>query len=297
MNEKLVPSSVIRERFRQNLKSGTLQRLPGVFSPVTARLAETFGFEGLYLSGATLSAEMGLPDIGLATVTEFCSKARILCDSTTMPLIADMDTGFGEPVQVARTVRLAEQAGLTGIHIEDQLTIKRCGHLDHKKLVTPEQMAQKIKTAVQARSDPKFLIIARTDARGPEGLNQATDRARQYIDAGADAIFPEALESVKEFETFRESVPLPLLANMTEFGKSPILDTQTLQNLGFNMVIWPVTLLRLALNAMEAGLKTLKNQGHQQTLLPAMMTRKELYKLLSYDDYERYDQDITNFKL
>lgn len=297
MLKDLVPPSEIRKAFKKNLASGRLQRLPGVFSPLTALLAQSYGFEGLYLSGATLSAEMALPDIGLTTQTELCIRARSLCQTTSLPVIADMDTGFGESVQVARSVREAEQSGLTGIHLEDQMNIKRCGHLDHKTLIPTDEMIHKIRSAVEVRTDPNFLIIVRTDARGPEGLNRAIERTKRYTEAGADGIFPEALKSADEFETFRKNISLPLLANMTEFGKSPLLDVKTLEQLGYNMVIWPVTLLRLALKAMEQGLSTLKEAGHQQSLIPSMFTRKELYELLQYDEYQKFDHDIANFSL
>ncbi len=286
-----------RQAFRAALASGKLLRFPGAFSPLVAMLIEEIGFEGVYVSGAVVSASLGLPDVGLTTLSEVTSTARDIAGVTKLPTIVDIDTGFGEPTNVARTVRQIEDAGLCGCHLEDQTMPKRCGHLDSKQLVDADEMARKIRAAVDARRDKNFLIIARTDARGVEGLDAALDRARRYVDAGAEMLFPEALVDEREFEAFRSAVDVPLLANMTEFGKSPLLSTKQLEQLGFNLVIYPVTALRLAMQAVEKGLRTVAGQGGQASIVGQMQTRKRLYELLRYESYTQFDADIYNFKL
>lgn len=286
-----------RADFRQELKSGKLLRFPGAFSPLVAMLIEELQFEGVYISGAALSADLGLPDIGLTTLSEVAARAEAITKSVTLPAIVDIDTGFGEPANVARTVTTIEQAGLVGCHLEDQLFPKRCGHLDGKQLVSVEEMVRKVKAAADAKSDPNFLVIARTDARGVDGLDAAIERAKRYVDAGAEMIFPEALIDEKEFAAFRAAIDVPLLANMTEFGKSPLLTTRQLAELGYNLVIYPVTALRLAMKAIEEGFRHLASEGTQQGIVADMQTRQRLYELLGYEKYAAIDEALFNFKL
>ncbi len=265
-------------------------QIVGVFNALVARMAEQLGFQAIYLSGGALSASLGLPDIGLVTLTEFIGEARRLTQAVTVPLLCDADTGFGEALNVERTVRLFENAGVAGIHLEDQQLPKRCGHLSGKHLVEPEVMSAKIRAAVAARRDRDFVIIARTDARGVTSFDDAVCRARLYLEAGADAIFPEALETAEEFAEFARSVKAPLLANMTEFGRSPNVDFATLAGMGYRMVLYPLTAFRSALKAAERTLTAVRDQGHQRDLLPEMLTRAELYDLLGYRGYEERDR-------
>ncbi len=264
--------------------------LPGVFSPLVAKMAERLGFEAIYLSGGALSAGSGFPDIGLLTLSEFVAEAQRITQVCTLPLVSDADTGFGEALNVERTVRLLEAAGVAGVHLEDQTLPKRCGHLSGKSLIAPEAMASKIRAAVASKRDPNFVIIARTDARGVNGFDDAVRRAKLYVEAGADAIFPEALETAQEFQDFAEEMPVPLLANMTEFGKSPLLDAAELGRLGYTMILFPLTAFRSAMQAAEDTLLALKNTGHQRERVPSMMTRAELYDRLEYTDYEARDR-------
>lgn len=291
------PITQKRANFREALKAGKLLRFPGAFSPLVAMSIEKFGFEGVYVSGAALSADLGLPDIGLTTLTEVVDRASAIGRRTNLPVIADIDTGFGEPANVARTVATVEAAGLCGCHLEDQQFPKRCGHLDNKTLVSIEEMTRKVVAAAAAKSDENFLVIARTDAKGVDGMQAAIDRAKAYVDAGAEMIFPEALANEREFEQFRKAIDVPLMANMTEFGKSPLLTTQQLTDLGFNLVIYPVTTLRLAMKAVENGLQSIADQGSQQAVVGEMQTRQELYDLLQYESYAKIDADLFNFKL
>ncbi|MDT0462861.1 methylisocitrate lyase [Streptomyces gibsoniae] len=286
-----------RRALRERLATGRLLPMPGALNPLSARLIQDIGFEAVYLSGAVLAAGLGLPDIGLTTSTEVAARAQQTARVTDLPVLVDADTGFGEPMNAARTVRLMEDAGLAGLHLEDQVNPKRCGHLDGKSVVPREEMTRRIRAAVEARRDPDFLLMARTDARAVEGLAAAIDRAKAYVDSGADAIFPEALADEAEFEAFRQAVPVPLLANMTEFGKGPLLDTRTLENLGYDIALYPVTLLRLAMGAVEEGLRTLAVEGTQQPLLPRMQTRSRLYELLGYADYSAFDSAVFDFSL
>ncbi|MFE6702712.1 methylisocitrate lyase [Streptomyces sp. NPDC057718] len=286
-----------RRAFRDQLASGRLLRMPGAVNPYSARLIQEAGFEAVYLSGAVLAAELALPDIGLTSSTEIAARAQQIARVTDLPALIDADTGFGEPMNAARTVQLMEDAGLAGLHLEDQVNPKRCGHLDGKTLVGREEMVRKVRAAVDARRDPDFLLMARTDARGPEGLAAAIDRAKAYVDAGADAVFPEALADEGEFEAFRAAVDVPLLANMTEFGKGPLLDVATLENLGYNIALYPVTLFRLAMGAVEDGLRTLAADGTQQALLPRMQTRSRLYEVLGYEEYGAFDSAVFDFTL
>lgn len=287
-----------RQAFRAALKSGKLLRFPGAFSPLVAMQIEKLGFQGVYISGSVLSNDLGYPDIGLTTLSEVAQRGRQIARVTTLPTIIDADTGFGEPMNAARTMQEFIELGLAGCHLEDQVNPKRCGHLDGKALVSTDEMLRKVRSADQARKlDPNFVIIARTDARASEGLEQAIDRAKAYVDAGADMIFPEALADQSEFEKFRKAISVPLLANMTEFGKSKLLTATELENLGFNMVIYPVTTFRLALGATDRGLKQILAEGTQEGLLPVMQTRKELYELTRYEDYNSWDQNVFNFKI
>ena len=244
----------------------------------------------VYLSGGALSAAYGVPDVGLFTLTEFVNEARTIARATKLPLLCDADTGFGEALNVERTVQLFEEAGVAGIHLEDQELPKRCGHLSGKSLVYAEAMAAKIRAAVAARRNADFVIIARTDARGVHGMDEAIRRAKLYLDAGADAIFPEALETPDEFAAFAKAVPAPLLANNTEFGRSPNLTVEAFGALGYWMVLFPLTAFRAALKSAHDTLADLKTLGHQRERLAQMLTRAELYELLGYKDYETRDR-------
>jgi methylisocitrate lyase len=286
-----------RTAFRAGLASGKLLRFPGAFSPLSAMLIARHGFEGVYVSGAVISADLGLPDIGLTTVTEVAGRARQIARVTALPALVDADTGFGEPMNAARTVQLLEDAGVAGLHIEDQVNPKRCGHLDGKDVVGRDTAVKRIKAAAAARRDPAFVIAARTDAAAVKGLDDAIDRARAYADAGADLIFPEAMTGEADFERMRAAVDVPILANMTEFGKSPLLTVQTLESLGVNVVIYPVTLLRLAMHAADAGLAAIAGLGTQEGLLDQMQHRRDLYDLLDYEAYNAFDASVFNFKL
>ncbi|MYY19984.1 methylisocitrate lyase [Streptomyces sp. SID4912] len=286
-----------RRTFREQLASGRLLRMPGAINPLSARLIQDTGFDAVYLSGAVLAADLGLPDIGLTTSTEIAARAQQTTRVTDLPVLIDADTGFGEPMNAARTVQLLEDAGLAGLHLEDQVNPKRCGHLDGKTVTPREEMARRIRAAADARRDPDFLLMARTDARSVEGLDAAIDRAKAYVDAGADAVFPEALADVTEYEAFREAIDVPLLANLTEFGKTPLLHTATLESLGYNIALYPVTLLRIAMGAVEDGLRTIAAEGTQESLLPRMQTRSRLYELLGYDAYAAFDSSVFDFTL
>jgi methylisocitrate lyase len=234
--------------------------------------------------------------VGLTTMTEVSQRARQIASATSLPVLADADTGFGEPLNAARTVAELDDLGLAGCHLEDQVSPKRCGHLDGKEVVPAADMVRRIQAAVAARRDPGFLVVARSDARAVEGLDALLDRARAYVDAGAEMLFPEALADEREFEAVRRAVDVPLLANMTEFGKSKLLDARTLADLGVNLVIYPVTGLRLAMGAVEDGLRRLRDDGTQAGLVDRMQTRARLYELLGYADYAALDQDVYNFR-
>ncbi|MBK9129130.1 MAG: methylisocitrate lyase [Phycisphaerales bacterium] len=272
-------------------RSATLRRLladhpvvlPGAFNALTARAIEQAGFEAIYLSGGALANSLvGVPDIGLTTLSEATLHATRCAAVTTIPIISDADTGFGGPENAARTVQDFERAGLSGLHLEDQEFPKRCGHLSGKTLVPQSEFCEKIAAAVAARHDPDFLVIARTDARGVTGYDDAVQRAHAYLKAGADAIFPEALQSQEEFARFARDVPTLLLANMTEFGKTPYLTAAEFGALGYRLIIFPVTLQRLAMKAVCDGLAVLRRDGTQKALLERMQTRQELYDLLGY---------------
>lgn len=292
------PPTEKRKQFRDGLKSGKLLKFPGAFSPLSAMQIEKLGFDGVYISGSVLSNELGYPDVGLTTLTEVSQRGRQIARVTTLPSLIDADTGFGEPMNAARTIQEFIEMGLAGCHLEDQENPKRCGHLDGKSIVATSEMTKKIKAADRSRAlDPNFIIVARTDARASEGLEKTIDRAKAYIDAGADVIFTEALQDEGEFAAFRKAIQAPLLANMTEFGKSKLLTIKELEGLGFNMVIWPVTTLRLAMKAQENGLKHILQHGNQEQILDQMQHRKELYELTQYESYNAFDQSLYNFKL
>lgn len=286
-----------RERFRNDLASGRLLRMPGAFNPLSARLIERKGFDGVYISGAVLSADLGLPDIGLTTLTEVAGRGAQIARTTELPTLIDADTGFGEPMNAARTVQEMENAGISGLHIEDQINPKRCGHLDGKEVVGLDIAVRRIRAAVEGRRDPNFLIMARTDVRAVDGLEAAKDRARALVDAGADAIFPEAMRTLEEFEAIRGAVDVPVLANMTEFGKSELFTTTQLASVGINLVIWPVSLLRIAMGAAERALDTLNEHGTLTSQLGNMQHRAELYELISYEDYAGFDSNIYTFNV
>jgi methylisocitrate lyase len=278
---------------RQAVASGTIA-VPGAFNALAARLLERRGFKAAYLSGAAFSAAtLAMPDIGLVTLSELTEEARRITRAARLPLIVDADTGFGDAVNVERTVIDLEAAGAAAIQLEDQRLPKRCGHLSGKSLVPAEEMAAKVRSAVAARRDPSLVILARTDARGVEGLPAAIERARRYAEAGADWIFPEALEGREEFAEFARAVSTPLVANMTEFGKSPLVPLTELAQMGYAAVLYPVTLLRMAMRACEEALGVLAAGGTQEVLLPRMQTRQELYDLLDYTGYE--ERDRRNF--
>jgi methylisocitrate lyase len=265
--------------------------IPGAFNALAARMAERLGFAAVYLSGGALSAGWaGLPDIGLLTATEFAEAAAVLARATSLPVLCDADTGFGEAVNVERTVQLYEEAGAAGLHLEDQQLPKRCGHLSGKVLVDPSAMVAKIRAAISARRDPDFVIIARTDARSVEGFDAAVSRALAYLEAGADMVFPEALESLEEFASFARAVQAPLIANMTEFGKSPLLEFEALAGIGYRAVLYPLTAFRAAMKAAEETLIALRDTGTQRGEIGRMQSRAELYDLLGYAGWESRDR-------
>ena len=291
------PASEKRKAFKQALGSGKLQRFPGAYSPLAAMLIEQKGFEGVYISGAVLANDLGLPDIGLTTLSEVAGRGRQIARVTELPAMIDIDTGFGESLNAARTLQELEEMGLAGCHMEDQIMVKRCGHLDNKTLVSRDEMVEKIRTAIVARRDPNFILCARTDARGVEGLDAAIERAKAYVAAGADMVFPEGLKDPEEFKKFRKAIQAPLLANMTEFGKSKLLSTAELTQLGYNLVIYPVTGQRLAMKALEDGLDVIRDLGTQESIVERMQTRKRLYEILHYEQYNTFDSSIFNFKV
>ncbi|MFZ4896559.1 methylisocitrate lyase [Plantibacter sp. Mn2098] len=284
-----------RRAFRERLATGELLRFPGAFNPLSARLIEQKGFDGVYISGAVLAADLGLPDIGLTTLTEVAGRAKQIARMTELPAIVDADTGFGEPMNVARTIQELEDAGLAGAHIEDQVNPKRCGHLDGKQVVDEGTALGRIRAAVDARRDPNFLVMARTDIAAVDGLDVAIDRAKKLVDAGADAIFPEAMRSLEEFAAMRAAVDVPILANMTEFGKSELFTSQQLADVGINIVIWPVSLLRIAMGAAGRALDTVTEEGSLTSKLGEMQHRADLYDLIDYEGYNRFDGSVFNF--
>lgn len=284
-----------RRAFRASLNGSEITRLPGAFSPLVARAIQEKGFEGVYVSGAVVAADLALPDIGLTTLTEVAGRARQIARATDLPVLVDADTGFGEPMSAARTISEFEDAGVAGCHLEDQVNPKRCGHLDGKEVVPTDVMLRRIGAAVKERRDDQFVICARTDAAGVEGIDSAIERAKAYADAGADLIFTEALHTPEEFAKFRAAVDIPLLANMTEFGKSELLSAQELEDLGMNAVIYPVTTLRIAMGQVEEALGDIAETGTQKEWLERMQHRSRLYELLRYDEYNEFDQGVFTY--
>ena len=282
-----------REDLIKKLKENKILKFPGAYNPLTAKLITKINFDGIYISGAVMANDLGIPDIGLTTLDEVSYRSKQISRVTDLPSIVDADTGFGD---CTRTVSTFEELGLSGCHIEDQIEEKRCGHLDNKEVIPCDKMVSKIKNAVNARKDKNFLIIARTDANTVEGIKKTTDRIKAYEDAGADIIFPEAMKDEKEFEIIRKNSNSFLLANMTEFGKTKILTSSELQNLGYNIVIYPVTTQRLAMKNVEDGLNAIMRDGHQNNIIDKMQTRKSLYELVEYEKYNTPDKKITDFK-
>ena len=281
-----------RSDFIKKLQSNKLLRFPGAYNPLCAKLIAEIGFDGVYVSGGVMSNDLGLPDIGLTTLEQVSLRSGQISRVTDLPTIVDIDTGFGN---CKKTIEVFESKGLAGCHLEDQIAEKRCGHLDNKELVSKEEMIKKIKECVESRKDKNFLIIARTDANTVEGLDKTIDRIKSYEDAGADMIFPEAMKNENEFEKVRKNTRGYLLANMTEFGKSKLLEKKQLEALGYNLVIYPVTTQRLAMKSAEDGLKSIFKDGHQNNIINKMQTRKRLYELVEYEKYNTPDKKTTDF--
>jgi len=282
-----------REDLKRKLKTNKLLKFPGAYNPLTAKLIAEINFDGIYISGAVMANDLGVPDIGLTTLKEVSYRANQISRVTDLPSIVDADTGFGD---CSKTIETFEYLGLTGCHIEDQIDQKRCGHLDNKEIISLNEMVKKIRMAVKAKKDKNFLIIARTDANAIEGIEKTIERIKAYEDAGADVIFPEAMKDEKEFEKVRKNSKISLLANMTEFGKSKILTDKELENLGYQIVIYPVTTQRLAMKNVEDGLRAIMRDGHQNNIIDKMQTRKRLYELVEYEKYNNLDNKITDFK-
>ena len=281
-----------REDFDKKLLSKKILRVPGAYNPLTAKLIEEIGYDGVYVSGGVMSNDLGYPDIGLTKLKDVSYRANQIARVTNLPTIVDADTGFKS---CEETVNTFEKLGLTGLHIEDQISQKRCGHLDNKELISKEEMVKKIKLSVKSRKEKNFKIIARTDANSIEGIDKTIERAKSYQDAGADIIFPEALKDEKEFEKVRKNLDIYLLANMTEFGKTKILSYKQLENIGYNIVIYPITTQRLAMKSVEDGLRVIFEHGHQNNIIDKMQTRKRLYELVDYEKYNNLDEKIYNF--
>ena len=278
--------------FDEKLKSKRILRIPGAYNPLTAKLIEEIGYDGVYVSGGVMSNDLGYPDIGLTTLKDISYRSNQIARVTNLPTIVDIDTGFKS---CKKTIETFENFGITAIHIEDQIEQKRCGHLENKELIPKEEMIKKIKECVNSKKDQNFKIIARSDAKGVEGIDKMIDRCKAYVDAGAEIVFPEALHNEKEFEMVRKSLNCYLLANMTEFGKSKLLNFKELENLGYNIVIYPVTTQRLAMKSVEDGLRDIINNGHQNNIIDKMQTRKRLYELVEYEKYNSLDEKIYNF--
>ena len=282
-----------RKDFVNDLKGRKLLRFPGAYNPLCAKLIAEIGFDGVYISGGVMSNDLGIPDIGLTTLKHVSYRANQIAKVTDLPSIVDADTGFSD---CKKTIETFESMGLAGCHIEDQIAEKRCGHLENKELVSTNEMVKKIKTSVVSRKDKNFLIIVRTDANLVEGLEKTIERIKAYEASGADIIFPESMKDEKEFENVRKNSKIYLLANMTEFGKSKLLSTKELKNLGYNIVIYPVTTQRLAMKNVEDGLKIIFKDGHQNNIIDKMQTRKRLYELVEYEKYNTPGKKITDFK-
>ena len=274
------------------LKSNKILRVPGAYNPLTAKLIEEIGYDAVYVSGGVMANDLGFPDIGLTTLQDVSTRSYLISRVTNLPTIVDIDTGFKS---CKETVETFEEFGVAAVHLEDQIEQKRCGHLDNKELITKEKMVSKIKECVSARKDKNFKIIARSDAKSVEGIDSMIDRCKAYVDAGAEVIFPEALKDEKEFELVRKSLDCYLLANMTEFGKSKLLNYKQLEDLGYNIVIYPVSTQRLAMKNVEDGLRAIFADGHQNNIIDKMQTRKRLYDLVEYEKYNALDEKIYNF--
>ena len=274
------------------LKSNKILRVPGAYNPLTAKLIEEIGYDAVYVSGGVMANDLGFPDIGLTTLQDVSTRSYLISRVTNLPTIVDIDTGFKS---CKETIETFEEFGVAAVHLEDQIEQKRCGHLDNKELISKEKMVDKIKECVSARKDKNFKIIARSDANSVEGIDSMLDRCKAYVDAGAEVIFPEALKDEKEFELVRKSLDCYLLANMTEFGKSKLLDYKQLQDLGYNIVIYPVSTQRLAMKNVEDGLRAIFADGHQNNIIDKMQTRKRLYDLVEYEKYNALDEKIYNF--
>lgn len=284
-----------REKFRVALKSSRLQRFAGAYSPLVAKLLEEQGYDGIYIAGASLAADLALPDIALTTLTEVSQRGYQIARSTNLPTIIDVDTGFGEPQSVYRTAREIESLGMCCMHIEDQEEPKRCGHLDNKRITSVETMARRLRAALDARIDPNFLVMARTDARAVEGLDSAIARAKAYVDAGAEAIFAEAMHNAREYESMCNAVNVPVLANMTAFGQSDLLTADELQDAGVRIVIYPNESFRFAMKAVEDYMGELLRAGTQKHLVDKLQKRTRLYELLDYAKYNRFDPTLFDF--
>ena len=278
--------------FVNKLKSKKIIRAPGAYNPLTAKLIQEIGYDAVYVSGGVMANDLGFPDIGLTTVQDVSTRSYLISRVTDLPTIVDIDTGFKS---CKETIETFEEFGLAAVHLEDQIERKRCGHLDNKELISKEAMVKKINECVSARKDNNFKIIARSDAKSVEGMDKMIDRCKAYIDAGAEIIFPEALKDEKDFEKVRKELPCYLLANMTEFGKTKLLNYKELENLGYNIVIYPVTTQRLAMKNVEDGLRDIYSNGHQNNVISKMQTRKRLYELVEYEKYNSLDEKIYNF--
>ena len=275
------------------LKSNKILRVPGAYNPLTAKLIEEIGYDAVYVSGGVMANDLGFPDIGLTTLQDVSTRSYLISRVTNLPTIVDIDTGFKS---CKETIETFEEFGVAAVHLEDQIEQKRCGHLDNKELISKEKMVSKIKECVSSRKDNNFKIIARSDAKNVEGIDSMIDRCKAYVDAGAEVIFPEALKDEKEFELVRKSLGCYLLANMTEFGKSKLLNYKQLEDLGYNIVIYPVSTQRLAMKNVEDGLRAIFADGHQNNIIDKMQTRKRLYDLVEYEKYNALDEKIYNFK-
>ncbi|MFD2682455.1 methylisocitrate lyase [Bacillus seohaeanensis] len=289
--DKELTQKELAEQFYKLLSTSDILQVPGAHDAMAALVAKNAGFSALYLSGAAYTASKGLPDLGIVTSSEMADRARDLVRATNLPLLVDIDTGFGGVLNVARTAREMAEAKVAAVQIEDQQLPKKCGHLNGKQLVSTKEMIQKIKVIKEVA--PSLMVVARTDARAVEGLDSAIERATAYVEAGADVIFPEALQSEEEFQLFSEKIKVPLLANMTEFGKTPYYTAEEFASMGIKMVIYPVTSLRVAAKAYERVFQLIKEQGTQKEDLAAMQTRKELYETISYYKFEDLDSDIA----
>ncbi len=281
-----------RELLNQKLKSNKILRVPGAYNPLTAKLIEEIGYDAVYVSGGVMANDLGFPDIGLTTLEDVSTRSYLISRVTNLPTIVDIDTGFKS---CEKTIQTFEEFGVAAVHLEDQIERKRCGHLENKELISTDKMVGKIKECVKAKKDKNFKIIARSDAKEVEGIDKMIDRCKAYIDAGAEIIFPEALANEKDFEFVRKNLDCYLLANMTEFGKTKLLNYKELENLGYNIVIYPVTTQRLAMKNVEDGLRAIFDDGHQNNIIDKMQSRKRLYDLVDYEKYNSLDEKIYNF--